>query len=187
MVKSNQTGEGIHPPELCSRWPDPTVFDQRSAEIGTADSEMFIADAVGEGCDSDKSTVTTPCMQQDSEDPEKGLGSVKPFIERNPDNMASTLEWRRRVLHSQVATQAATSSPRQRPTAKERWQASVDSEMDRTVQHYRAQEMNLQRAIANLEQMREWDLKQLEDGEDYYVPGWGEVESDYQPTEYGNE
>jgi len=47
--------------------------------------------------------------------------------------------------------------------------------------------MILRRAIANLEQMREWDLKQLEDGEDYYVPGWGEVGSDYQPTEYGNE
>jgi hypothetical protein len=23
--------------------------------------------------------------------------------------------------------------------------------------------------------------------EDYFVPGWGEVQSDYQPTEYGNE
>ncbi len=148
---------------------------------------MFIADAVGEGCDSDKSTVTTPCMQQDSEDPEKGLGSVKPFIERNPDNMASTLEWRRRVLHSQDATQASTSSSRQQPTAKERWQASLDSEIERTVKHYHAQEMILQRAITNLEQMRELDLKQLEDEEDYYVPGWGDVQSDYQPTECGNE
>ncbi len=68
----------------------------------------------------------------------------------------------------------------------------MDIEIERTEQYYHAQEMILRRAIANLEQMYEWDLKQLErkkgEGEeDYFVPGWGEVESDYQPTEYGNE
>src|SRR5258708_3617404 len=144
---------------------------------------MFIVDTVDEDCDSSVSTVGKPRMQRDSEDPEKELGGVVPFIERNPDNMASTLEWRGRVLHPQ---EAATSSSWQQQTAKERWQASMDIEIERTVQHYRAQEMILRRQIA----MLEWDLKQWKrenDEEDYFVPGWGDVQSDYQPTECGNE
>jgi len=148
---------------------------------------MFTADAVDEDCDSEASKFTNLRMQHGSEDPEKGLGDVAPFIERNPGKATSTLEWRGRVLHPQEAAQVTTSSSRQQPTAKERWQASLDSEIERTVKHYHAQEMILQRAITNLEQMRELDLKQLEDEEDYYVPGWGDVQSDYQPTECGNE
>jgi hypothetical protein len=151
---------------------------------------MLIINAVDEDCDSDASKVKKLRMQRGSEDPEKGLGGVAPIFERNPDNVASTLEWRGRALHSQEATQATTSSSRQQKTAKERWKASLDIEIGRTLQHYHAQELILRRAIANLEQMRESDLKQLErekDGEDYYVPGWGEVQSDYQPTEYGDE
>jgi hypothetical protein len=151
---------------------------------------MFIADAVDEYYDSDSSKVTTIRMQRGSEDAEKELDSVASFMERNPDNVAPTLEWRGRALHSQGATQAATSSPRQQLTAKERWQASLDIKIEQTKQHYYALEMILRRAIAKLEQMRELDLKQLEreEGEeDYFVPGWEEVQSDYQPTEYGDE
>src|SRR5712691_17300 len=148
-------------PKSCSRWPDPTVVAQRSARTETTDLEMFTTDAVDEDCDSEASKFTNPRMQRGSEDPEKGLGDVAPFIERNPGKATSTLEWRGRVLHPQEAAQVTTSSSRQQPTAKERWQASLDSEIERTVQHYNAQEMILQRAIANLEQMREWDLKQL--------------------------
>ncbi len=151
---------------------------------------MFNANTVDEDCDSDMSSITKPRMQRGSEDPEKGLGGVAPSFERNPDNVASTLEWRERVLHPKEATRATTSSSRQQKTAEQRWSASLEIEIERTRQPYHAQEMVLRRAIANLEQLYEWDLEQLErekGEEDYFVPGWGEVQSDYQPTEYSNE
>src|SRR6266852_6228789 len=113
-------------PKACSRWPDPTVVDQRNASTGSTDSEVFIVDTVDEDCDSSVSTVRTLRMQRDSEDPEKELGGVVPFTERSPDNIASTLEWKGRVLHQHEAAQNTTSSSRQQRTAKERWQASME-------------------------------------------------------------
>jgi hypothetical protein len=151
---------------------------------------MFIADVVDEECDFDASALATHRVQRSYEHSEKGLGGVAPFIERNTDNVASTLEWRGSVLHSQEASQATTSSSRQQKTAKERWQESLDNEVGRTLQQYRAQEMVLRKTIANLKKLCESDLKQLEtekDGEDYSVLGWGEVQSDYEPTECGDE
>jgi hypothetical protein len=150
---------------------------------------MFIADGVDEDCDSDASTATNPHMQRGSEDSEKGLGSVAPFIERNPDNVASTLEWRGRVLHSQEATQATTS--RQQHTAEERWRASLEIEIERIRQHYHKLERILEGEIVKHKQRYEWAIKQLEEGEkdeEYYsVAEWWEVQSDYQPTECGND
>jgi hypothetical protein len=143
---------------------------------------MFITDIVDEECDLDASVLTTHCVQRSDVHFERGLGGVVHFIESDPNNVASTLERRGRVLHSQEATGART--------AKEHWKASLDIEIRRTLRHYHAHEMILWKAIANLEQRREWDLKQLEreeDGEGYYVPGWEEVQSDYEPTECGNE
>ncbi|KAI0278120.1 hypothetical protein BGY98DRAFT_975495 [Russula aff. rugulosa BPL654] len=146
---------------------DHAVVDQRSAETGTTDSEMFIADAVDKDCDS---------YVIISEDSETRPGSVAPFIDRNPDNVmvASTLEWRRRVLpvHSQRTAQATSS--RQQQTAEERWSASLEIEIERIRRHFHEQEMVLEREIVKLEQMYEWDMKQLEeeenDEENYPIP-----------------
>ena len=82
-------------PKPRSRWPDTTVLNQRSVGTGTTDSEMFITDAIDEDSDSDAaSTAATYRMQRGSGDSEKRLDGVAPFIERNPDNFATTLEWR---------------------------------------------------------------------------------------------
>ena len=161
-------------PKPCSRWINPTVVDQRSAGTETTDSndsDIFNANTTDEDCDSDTGKITKPHMQCGNEDAERGLGGVTSFMETN--SVASTLKWREGVLHSQGATQVTTSSSRQQPTAKKRWQALLD--------------MVLWGAIKNLEQKREYDLKQLKDGEEYYIPRWEEVPSDYQPTECGNE
>ncbi|KAF8492821.1 hypothetical protein F5888DRAFT_1727824 [Russula emetica] len=152
---------------------------------------MFIAEAVNEDCDSDASTITNPRMQGGSGVSEKGLpgGGVASLIERNLDNVASTLEWRGRVPHSQEATRA-TSSRRQH-TAKERSRALSEIEIERIRQHYQKQERILKGEIVKHEQRYEWAIKQLEeeekDKEDYSVAEWWEVQSDYQPTECGND
>ena len=102
-------------------------------------------------------------------DTKKGpLGSVAPFIERNPDS------------HRQRHT-----------TAEERWRASLEIEIERIRQHFHMQEGILEKEIMKLEQMYERDMKQLEkeekDEEEYPVAGWGEVQSDYEPTECGDD
>jgi hypothetical protein len=154
---------------------------------------MFIADAVDKDCDSYVITVTNPCMQRSSEDSETGPGSVAPFMGRNPDNVmvASTLEWRRRVLPVYSQRTAQATSSRQQQTAEERWSASLEVEIERIRRHFHEQEMVLEREIVKLEQMYEWDMKQLEqeenDEENYPVAGWWEDQSDYQPTECGND
>ena len=80
---------------------DSLVAYQGCVATGTTDSEMFIADAIDEDPDLDANTATSLGMQRGSGDSEKRLvGSVAPFIERNPDKMASTLEWRGGVLHA---------------------------------------------------------------------------------------
>jgi hypothetical protein len=153
------------------------------------DSGMSIADAVDEDRDSGASTATNPCMQRGSGDSEKGLCGVVPFIERNPDKVASTLEWRGRVLHSQEATQATNS--RQQHTAEERWRASLKIEIERIRQHYREQESIIEEEVVKHEQRYKWAIEQLEkeekDEEGYSVAQWWEVELDYQPTECGND
>jgi hypothetical protein len=176
-------------PKSCSRWPDPTIVDRRSARTGTTDLVMFIADAVDKG--SDVNTVHKYRMQCGSEDSEKGLGGVAPFVEKNSDDVASTLEWKGRILHSQKATQATTSSSRQQQTAEERWHASLEIEIERIRGHYHEQERVLEREIVKLEQIYEWDVKQLEkeenDEENYSVADRWEIQSDYQPTECGDD
>ena len=139
---SNKTGEGVHAslnraiPKSCSRWPDTTVVDQRSARAETTDSEMSIADAVNEDCDSDTSTATNPNMQRGSGDSGKGLDGVAPFVERNPDNVASTLEWGGRVLHSQEATQVTASGIRPRSAGVHHWSSKL-SKYDNTIKSRR--------------------------------------------------
>ena len=165
------------------------MVDQRSAGTEPTDSEMFIADAVDEDCDLDVSTATSPRRQRGGGDSKKGLGGVAPFIERNPDNTALTLGWRGRVLHSQEATQVT--SYRQRYTAEERWRASLELEIERIQQHYHEQERILEREVVKHEQRYELAIKQLEKEEneegDYSAAKWWDVQSDYQPTECGNE
>jgi hypothetical protein len=102
--------------------------------------------------------------------------------------VASTLEWRRSVLHSQEATQATSS--RQQHTAEERWRASLVIEIERIRQYYREQEKILEEIVKH-QQRYKLAIEQLEkeekDEEDYSVAGWWEVQSDYQPTECGND
>jgi hypothetical protein len=128
-------------------------------------------------------------MQRGSRNPEKGPSGVAPFIERNPDNVASTLEWRARVLHSQEATQ--TTSSRQQHTAEERWRASLKKEIRRIRRHYHKQERFLEEEIVKHEERYKVAIEQLEqeekDEEGYSVAEWWEVQSDYQPTECGND
>ena len=127
-------------------------------------------------------------MQRGSGDSEKRLDGVAPFIERNPDNLATTLEWRGRVLRSQEATQA--SSSRRQHMAKERWRSLLEIEIERIRKHYHEQEKVLEREVTKLEQSYESEIKELEkkekDEEDYPVTEWWEVQSDYQPTECGD-
>jgi hypothetical protein len=148
---------------------------------------MSIADVVNEDCDSDVSTVNDPHMQRGSGSSEKGPSDVAHFIERNPDNVASTLEWRERVLHSQEATQ--TTSSRQQHTAEERWLASLKTEIEEIRRHYQEQERIMEEEIVKHEERRKLAIEQLEkeekDEEGYSVAEWWEVESDYQPTECG--
>ncbi|KAF8495799.1 hypothetical protein F5888DRAFT_1907745 [Russula emetica] len=175
--------------EVVSNKTDTILVDQRSAATGTTDSEMSIANADDEDCDSDASTAINYRMQRGSGDPEKGLGGVAPFIERNLGNVASTLDWRGRVLHSQEATQATSSS--QQHTAEEKGRALLEIKIERIRQHYEKQKRILEGEIVKHEQRYELAIKQLEeeekDEEDYPVPEWWEVQSDYQPTECGDD
>jgi hypothetical protein len=143
---------------------------------------MSIADAVDEDCDSHASMTTILHMQRGSGDSEKGLDGVAPLIKRDPDSMASTLEWRERVLQSHEAAQATSSH--QRRTAEECRHASLDIKLERIRQHYRRQEKVLETEIAKHEQRYKWAMEQLEkeekDEKDY--ERW-EIQSDYQPTE----
>ena len=89
---------------------------------------MSIADAVDKDCNPDAITSTYPRMQRGSGDSEKGLvDRVMLFIERNTEDVASTLGWRGRVLHLQEATQVIRSH--QRHMAEERWRASLEIEI----------------------------------------------------------
>ena len=169
-------------PKSCSRWPDPTV-----------DSETFAANVVDEDCDSDTGTVPRLRMQRGAQDSEKGLGSVTPLIERIPDDVTSTLEWRRRVLLSQKAYQPATTgSFHQQQTAEERWHTSLEIKIEQIRRDYREKERVLEREIVKLERRYEWVMEQLEredddDEEDYSVAERWEVGSDYQRTECGDD
>ena len=152
---------------------------------------MLIADVVDEDCDSDAS-ITKLHMQRGNEDSAKGLGDVATFIERNPNNVASTLEWRAKVLDSQEeATQATTSSSRQQQTAEEHWGASLEIEIDQIRRHYHNQEMVLEREIEKLKQRYKEDVEQLEkeenDEENHSAAGWWDAQPDYQPTECGSD
>jgi hypothetical protein len=128
-------------------------------------------------------------MQRSSRNSEKGPSGVALFIERNPDNVASTLEWRARVMHSQEATQ--TTSSHQQHTAEERWRASLEKEIERIRRHYHKQERFLEEQIVKHEERYKVAIEQLENGEKdeegYSVAEWWEVQSDYQPTECGND
>jgi hypothetical protein len=174
----------------CSRWPDTTVVDQRSAGTRTADSEIFTADGVNGDCESDTSTTTNLHIQRGTGDPEKGLGDVAPLIGNNPDKIASTLEWRGRVLRSQEATQATTSS-RQQHTAEERRCASLEElEIERIRRHYQRQERILEEEIEKHEERYKEAVEQLkkEDKDKaVYSADWWPVRSDYQPTECGDD
>ena len=142
---------------------------------------MFIAVDAGEDYDSDASRVKNQHMQHDNGDSEKGAA---PFMKINPHNVASTLEWRGRVQLSQDATQAT------QQTAEERRGASLEIEIERIRRHYQNQERVLERAIVELEQKYEQDVKRLEnlnDEENYSVAEWWEIRSDYQPTECGSD
>jgi hypothetical protein len=129
------------------------------------DSEMSIADVVDEDCDSDASTVTYP------------------------DNVAPTLERRGRVMHTQEVTQVTSSW--QQHTAEERWRGSLEIKIKQIRQHYHEQERILEGEIVKHQQRYEWAIEQLEkEGKDeveYSVAEWWEVQSDYQPTECGND
>jgi hypothetical protein len=150
---------------------------------------MSIAGAVNEDCDSDASTVINPRMQRGSGNQEKGPSGVVPFIERNPDNVASTMEWTERVLHQQEATQ--TTSSCQQHTAEERWRASLETEIEGIRRHYHKQERFLEEEIVKHEERYKLAIEQLEkeekDEEGYSVAEWWEVQSDYQPTECGDD
>jgi TolA-binding protein len=126
-------------------------------------------------------------LQRGSGNSEKGPSGVALFIERNPDNVASTLEWRERVLHSQEATQ--TTSSRQQHTAEERWLASLKTEIEEIRRHYQKQERFMEEEIVKHEERHKLAIEQLEkeekDEEGYSVAEWWEVQSDYQPTECG--
>jgi hypothetical protein len=153
---------------------------------------MFIADAVYEDCDSNVSTnITNQHMQRGGGYSEMILSGVAPFMERNQDNVASTLEWRWKVLQSQQATRAVTSSSRHQQTAEEHRHASLESEIGRMRQHCHEQEKVLEREIVRLEQRYELDMKLLEkeanDEVNYPVAESWEVQSDYQPTECGDD
>ena len=69
--------------------------------------------------------------------------------------------------------------------------ALLETEFERIRKHYLEQEKVLEREVAKLEQSYEWEIKQSEkegkDEEDYPVAEWWDVQSDYQPTEYGND
>jgi hypothetical protein len=151
---------------------------------------MFTADDVNEDRDSDMRTTTNPHLQRGTGDPEKGLGGVAPFTGRSPDKMALTLEWRGRVLHSQAATQATTSSRQQR-TTEERGCASLeDIEIERIQQHYQEQERILEREIEKHEKRYKEAIEQLkkEDKDKrVYSTDWWPVQWDYQPTECGDD
>jgi hypothetical protein len=129
------------------------------------DSEMSIADVVDEDCDSDASTVTYP------------------------DNVAPTLERRGRVMHTQEVTQVTSSW--QQHTAEDRRRASLELEIERIRRHYQKQERILENEVVKHEKRYEWAIEQLEneekDEEDCSVAEWWEVQSDYQPTECGND
>ena len=146
---------------------------------------MYIADVADKDCDSDVSTnFTNLHMQRGSGFFEMALG----------DNVASTLEWRERVLQSQKSdAQAIASSSRQRQTAEERWHAKMEAEIAQIRQRFQEEEEMLERQIVNLEEAYKSQMKQLEeeenDEQNYYVgelERW-EVQSDYQPTECGDD
>jgi hypothetical protein len=154
---------------------------------------MFIADYVDEDCDSDTVTSIIPKlrMQRGNEHSEKGLGDVTSVLERIPDDMVSTLEWRGKTLLSQKGYQATASSSRLQQTAEERWRSSLETKIEQIRRGYQEQESILEREIVKLEQGYESVLEQLEkeenDGEYYSITErWG-IQSDYQPTEYGDD
>jgi hypothetical protein len=166
-------------PKPCSRWPDITEGGQRSAETRTTDLETSIASAGDKNCGSDTSTATHFCFQHGGRDSEKGRAGVAPFIERNPHNVTSTLEW-----HSQGAALATNSNSCQ--------QTAEEIEIEGMRRHYRELERILEREIEKHEERYEWLIEQLEEGEkdekDYLAVGPGMVgrQPDYQPTECGN-
>jgi glycine/D-amino acid oxidase-like deaminating enzyme len=133
-------------------------------------------------CDSGASTATSLSIQRGNKQPEK---RVVPFIKGDPDNVASTLEWRRRVMHSQEATQASNS--RQRQTAE-------NIEIEGIRRRCREREIMLEREIKmHEERYAEWLIEELEGEEkdekkDHSAasPGWWDPQSDYQRTECGD-
>ena len=171
-------------PKCYSRCPGTTVVDRR---IGMTDSEMFTANAVDEDCGSDTSTTANPSIQRGTGHPEKGVSGVAPLIERNPDKITSTLEWRGRVLHSQEAAQASTIS-RQQHAAEERGHASLEEiEIDQIREHYQELERVLEGELVEHKKRYRLAIKDLkrEEKEEkrYSADWWGGVQSDYQPTE----
>ena len=117
---------------------------------------MFVADAVDDDCDSE-ARAAIHHMQHGNEDLRNGLGGVAAFIERNPDSVASTLEWRANVMYPQRATQATTSSSGPQQTA-EHWGESLEIEIEQIRRHYHNQEMVLEREIVKLEQGYKLDM-----------------------------
>ena len=152
---------------------------------------MFTADAVDKDCGSDTSTTINLCIQRGTGDPEKGLRGVAPLIERNPDKLASPLEWRGRVLLSQEATQAST-GPRQQQTAEEHGRASLEEiEIDQIQKHYQELETVLEGELVEHKKRHKSAIKELKEEEKeekrYSADWWGGVKSDYQPTECGDD
>ena len=175
-------------PNSCAR-PNATVLDQESAETGTTDSETLVADAVDGDCDSEASPEIHH-MQRGNEDSANGLGGVAAFIEGNPDNVPSTLEWSANVQYSQRAIQATTSTPGQQQTA-EHWRGSLKVEIELILRQYHEQETVVETEIVKLEQGYQLDVERLERvenaEEDHPAAGWWDVGSDYQPTECGSD
>jgi hypothetical protein len=176
-VVSNETGEGVHPSST------------------STDSEMLIADAVDKDCDSD-TRATNLYIQRSNANSEKGLGGVDRFIERNQDIMASTSEWRdsERVLRSQEATQATTSSCQQHTDEEHRYASLEEIEIELIEQRCREQKMILEDEIVKHKERHKQAIEQLKTEEKYkegygYAADWWGVRpgSDYQPTECGDD
>jgi hypothetical protein len=154
---------------------------------------MLIAEAVDEDCDSGPSTNTNPLIQRGKGDSaEKGLGGVAPFIERSPDKIASTLEWRGRVLRSQEAARATTTSSRQQHTTERRRASLEELEIERIRHHYQEQERIMEEEIEKHEKRYKEAIEQLEkedkDKKAHFTQAdWWAVRDDYQPTECGDD
>ena len=147
-VMSNEIGEGVHP------------------SLTSTDSEMLIVNDVDKDCDLD-TRATNLYIQRSNATSEKGLGGVDRFIERNQDIMASNSEWRERVLRSQEATQATTSSRLQHTDEERRYVSLEEIDIELIEQRYREQKMILEDEIVKHKERHKQAIEQLKTEEKY--------------------